>query len=228
MRLRARATRWLRRLRGLRGLASDPVFWATVDYHLEARKFSREEQARTQIGTGSFFNGGPNIIRFAIPPPDGVTVGNYCSIAAGVELALSGNHRLDHVTSSGAFAKVPDEAVTTKGGIAIGSDVWIGKDALILSGTTIGDGGAVAARAVVTKDVRPYAIVAGNPAREIGRRFPDEIVDRLLAARWWDWPRHELDAVADLLCSDRVGELLDYAEGRTRADAPAESPISRS
>jgi hypothetical protein len=73
----------------------------------------------------------------------------------------------------------------------------------------------VAAGALVTKDVRPYAIVGGNPAREIRRRFDDEQVEALLEARWWDWPEQELVSIADILSSENVGGLLDYARTRS-------------
>lgn len=76
----------------------------------------------------------------------------------------------------------------SRGDTAIGSDVWIGSGAWIMPGVTIAAGAIVAARSVVTRDVPPYAIVAGNPAREVRRRFDETIVDRLLAIAWWDWP----------------------------------------
>src|SRR6202035_4147784 len=85
------------------------------------------------------------------------------------------------------------------GDVKIGNDAYIGRGAMVLSGVTIGDGAVVGARAVVTRDVRPYAVVVGNPAREVRRRFSDEVVEALLRIRWWDWP--------DEVVAERVHEL---------------------
>ena len=84
------------------------------------------------------------------------------------------------------------EAWDNRGGIAVGNDVWIGYEAVILSGVTIGDGAIVAARSVVTKDVPPYTVVGGVPARPIRRRFGQETIDALLELKWWDWPPEKL------------------------------------
>jgi hypothetical protein len=102
----------------------------------------------------------------------------------------------------------------SKGDVHIGNDVWIGHGASILSGVSIGDGAVVGANAMVTRDVRAYAIVAGNPAREIRRRFPDEVVAQLEAAAWWDWPEADIRAAVGFLSSDRIEEFLRYAAGR--------------
>ena len=86
----------------------------------------------------------------------------------------------------------------------VGNDVWIGYEAVILAGVTIGDGAVVAARAVVTRDVPPYTIVGGVPARPIRRRFGKETISRLLALRWWDWPP---ERIARNLAAIQSGEL---------------------
>jgi carbonic anhydrase/acetyltransferase-like protein (isoleucine patch superfamily) len=90
--------------------------------------------------------------------------------------------------------------------------VWIGSDALIFAGVTIGDGAVIGARAVVTRPVRPYAVVVGAPAREVRRRFSDEQVDALLKLRWWDWPPERVRAHVDLLSSPDVEALLAAAD----------------
>lgn len=87
----------------------------------------------------------------------------------------------------GLDAKDIRNAWDNKGDIVVGNDVWIGYEAVIMSGVKIGDGAVVGTRAVVTKDVPPYTIVGGVPAKPIRRRFDDEIIDKLLALRWWDW-----------------------------------------
>lgn len=126
-----------------------------------------------------------------------LTIGRYCSLAPS-DFMLGGNHQTGWV-SQYPFASMLDEPGreldgTHNGDIAIGNDVWVAAGALILSGVTIGDGAVVASRAVVTKDVAPYAIVAGVPAKQIGQRFDDATVARLLAMAWWDWSEDEIRA----------------------------------
>ena len=128
---------------------------------------------------------------------DKLIIGKFCSIACGAKfLFTSGNHALQSL-STYTFPIFFEEwrldpkdicrAWDNKGDIVIGSDVWIGYEAVILSGVTIGDGAIIGARAVVTKDVPPYTIVGGVPARPIRRRFDDAAIETLEALRWWDW-----------------------------------------
>ena len=116
-------------------------------------------------------------------------------------MLLGGEHRYDWKTSfpfpafhPGAAELVPRAHATSKGSVSVGSDVFIGAGATLLSGVTVGHGAVVGARAVVAKDVRPYAVVVGNPAREIRRRFDDAMVDRLLAEAWWDFDDAAVEA----------------------------------
>lgn len=141
-------------------------------------------------------------------------VGSYCSIARDVDFLLGGNHRSDWVSTYpfraawGMPGALADGHPRREQDIVLGSDVWIGTKALILAGVRIGDGAVVGAGAVVARDVRPYAVVVGSPAREIRRRFDDGQVERLLALRWWDWPEQRIRASVDLLCSPDVERLL--------------------
>lgn len=139
--------------------------------------------------------------------PDGrwvgstLTIGKYCSIAAGVQIFLGGNHRTEWVTQY-PFASIldlpgRDQDGYSNGPIVIGHDVWIGTDAMLMSGITIGDGAVVAAGSVVTKDVPPYTIVGGNPAKTIRLRFDPQTVERVHQMRWWDWPDGEIRARLD-------------------------------
>jgi len=144
-----------------------------------------------------------------------LSIGRYCSIADRVEILLGGDHRLDWASTFpfAAFAEVWPAAEdgryhASRGDVVIGHDVWIGSGAMILSGVTIGHGAAVAARAVVTKDVPPYAIVGGNPARAIRTRFDGATVAALLDAAWWDLPDAEVAGLIPLLQSDRVHDLI--------------------
>ena len=104
----------------------------------------------------------------------------------------------------GLDAKNIRDAWDNKGDIVVGSDVWIGYEAVILSGVTIGDGAIIGARAVVTHDVPPYTIVGGVPARPIRRRFDDDTVERLLRLRWWDWER---DKIARSITAIKAGDI---------------------
>ncbi|HEY7933296.1 MAG TPA: CatB-related O-acetyltransferase [Solirubrobacteraceae bacterium] len=142
-----------------------------------------------------------------------VHIGAFCSIAIGVEFVVGGNHRTDWISTYpfrvlwGMPGAWTDGHPRPESDIEVGNDVWIGAQALILPGVKIGDGAVIGARAVVTRDVRPYAIVAGVPAREVRRRFGDEQVDALIALCWWDWPEERIRANVDLLCSPEVDAL---------------------
>jgi virginiamycin A acetyltransferase len=100
---------------------------------------------------------------------------------------------------------------SSRGDTTVGHDVWLGYQALVLPGVTIGPGAVVAAASVVTGDVPPYAIVAGNPARVVRRRFPDEEVEQLLEAAWWDWPTPLITQHARQIMAGRPAELLRIA-----------------
>ncbi|MCH9612515.1 MAG: Virginiamycin A acetyltransferase [Chlamydiia bacterium] len=123
-----------------------------------------------------------------------LTIGKYCSLADGIQFISSlANHPIDGF-SGYPFPWVLGEETgyeyvyPDKGDTLVGNDVWIGAKATILPGVTIGDGAVIGAGAMVTKDVPPYTVVGGNPARLIRVRFPDGVVDQLLQLRWWDWP----------------------------------------
>src|SRR6185503_10124529 len=143
-----------------------------------------------------------------------VRIGSFCSIAPEVEIITGGIHPAEWVslfpfrTRWGLPGGYQDGMPTSRGDVTIGSDVWIGTGAMILSGVTIGDGALVAARAVVTKDLPPFAVAAGAPARVISMRFEPATIERLLAIRWWDWPEEKIRESVDLLSSPRVEEFL--------------------
>ena len=128
---------------------------------------------------------------------DRLKIGKFCSIACGAKfLFTSANHALGSLSTYpfpiffeewGLDAKDIRQAWDKRGDIVIGNDVWIGFEAVILSGVTVGDGAIIGSRTVVTKDVPPYTIVGGAPARPIRRRFEDAVIEKLEALRWWDW-----------------------------------------
>jgi len=133
---------------------------------------------------------------------DRLVIGKFCSIACGARFIFnSANHALGSL-STYPFPLFFEEwgldkadvagSWDNKGDIVVGNDVWIGYEAVVMAGVTIGDGAIIGARAVVTKDVPPYTIVGGVPAKPIRRRFPDSTVDELLKLRWWDWTRERI------------------------------------
>ncbi len=136
-------------------------------------------------------------------------IGRYTSIAPSVTVFIGGDHRTDWVTTYPIQLlsefwpdiAVPAALSTGKGDVDIGHDVWIGDNAIIMSGVSIGHGAVVGAGAVVTKDVAPYAIVAGNPAHKIRQRFAEGDVARLLEIGWWSWPDARVRKSLPLLAS---------------------------
>ncbi len=146
-----------------------------------------------------------------------LTMGAFCSVASGVQILLGGEHRPDWVTTYPfsvlwAKGKHPPGHPVSKGDVVIGNDVWIGAEAMILSGVTIGDGAVIGARSVVTKDVPPYAIVGGNPARVIRMRFDETTIARLQNLKWWTWDDAQIEKLLPLLLSDNVEAFLREAE----------------
>jgi acetyltransferase-like isoleucine patch superfamily enzyme len=139
-------------------------------------------------------------------------IGKYCSIAVGAQILVGGEHR------TGAISTYPFRQLLglthasntsfSHGDVVIGNDVWIGYGAIVLSGRKIGDGAIVAAGAVVTRDVPPYSIVGGNPARVIRHRFPPEVVEKLIAIAWWDWPEAKIAELSGQLSSENMEEFL--------------------
>lgn len=132
---------------------------------------------------------------------DRLIIGKFCSIACGTKFLFNGaNHTLQSlstypfpVLAAEWDLQVPvTDAWDNKGDIVIGNDVWIGFEAVIMAGVTIGDGAIIASRAVVTKDVEPYSIVGGVPAKPIRKRFSEEKIAELLEMEWWDWSEQEI------------------------------------
>jgi acetyltransferase-like isoleucine patch superfamily enzyme len=147
-------------------------------------------------------------------------IGRYCSFADGVEILVGGEHRPDWVTTYPFNALDPRFSHIkghphSKGDIVIGNDVWIGRNAIILSGVKIGDGAVVAAGSVVVKNIPPFSIAAGNPAKVIKARFPDDVIAALLEIQWWNWDEERVDrAVPMLQSSDVSGFISAVHDGR--------------
>lgn len=144
-------------------------------------------------------------------------IGAFCSIATNVTIFLGGNHRTDwittfpfgHIYQKELGQKVIDGHPSTNGDINIGNDVWIGSNVIIMSGISIGDGAVIATGSVVTKSVRPYEIIGGNPAKHIKFRFSDDLIQILLTLKWWDLPLEIINEISPLLCSEPTKEAID-------------------
>lgn len=169
---------------------------------MKKSKLHRSKSKYIKWGRHSY--GNPEI--FSQGGAEYVEIGNFCSIASRVKFLLGGQHQMGGVTTFPCYCVLGergdkwgekyDEAERKKNGskphrvrgtTIVGNDVWIGHSAYILPGITIGDGAVIGTKSVVTKDVPPYAIVGGNPAKLIRYRFNEEIIEKFLKIKWWDW-----------------------------------------
>ena len=143
-------------------------------------------------------------------PGKKVKLGKYCSVAADVQAFLGGNHRVDwittfpfgHISTSEINVSKVDGHPGTNGDIIIGNDVWLGTGCVLMSGITIGDGAVVAAHSHVVKDVAPYTLVGGNPAKPIKLRFEQRVVDALMELKWWDLDVDVVKLIVPVLCAE--------------------------
>lgn len=179
---------------------------------------------RISVGRYSYYSGYyhghsfEECARYLLPNEDAdrLIVGAFCSIGSGAAFIMAGNqgHRSDWI-STFPFAFVPDapefagaaNGYQNAGDTVIGNDVWIGSEAIIMPGIRVGDGAVIGTRALVTRDVEPYSIVGGNPARTIRKRFDDERIEKLLEMRWWDWSVDALSRAMPLLASGDIDAL---------------------
>lgn len=199
-----------------------------MDHHQEAAKiilekeqihkfslpFTRNFPNYTKYTVGKYTYGAPLVKDWH--QGSTLKIGDFSSIAENVTILLGGNHPTDWI-SSFPFGIVFDEfkeqhynyPKLSKGSVIIGNDVWIGLNTTILSGVTIGDGAVVAAGSIVTKNVDPYAIVGGNPAKIIKKRFSDESISKLLVIQWWNWEIDKIKDNLDLILSDNIDLFIE-------------------
>lgn len=153
---------------------------------------------------------------------DRLIIGKFCQIAAGVEFVMNGaNHQMNAVstfpffTLEGWNASAPQKSdMPLKGDTVIGNDVWIGQNATIMPGVHIGDGAIIGANSLVSKDVEPYTIVAGNPIRIIRKRFDDELIDLLERFKWWDKSIEEINNLIPILTNGDLEKVRAELKGR--------------
>lgn len=168
----------------------------------------RKDLKNYEIGRGSY--GNLEVIRYRLGGK--ISIGSFCSFAEGTVAMLGGDHNPRNISTYpfGVLlggARVEAHA-SSKGDIRIGNDVWLGRYATVMAGVTIADGAVIGAHSLVTRDVPPYAIAAGNPARVVRMRFPDDTIAKLLKIKWWDWPDSRILEYAELLLSEDMEEFL--------------------
>jgi len=147
---------------------------------------------------------------------DKLIIGKFCMIASDVKFIMNGANHLSNAISAYPFAvfgngwenAMDGKSYPNKGDITIGNDVWIGYNATIMAGVTIGDGAIIATNATVVKDVAPYSIVGGNPAKEIKKRFSDEKIQQLLELQWWNWDIDKITKNIQILTSNDIDNLI--------------------
>lgn len=150
---------------------------------------------------------------------DKLIIGKFCMIASDVKFIMNGaNHLTDALTAypfaifgNGWENAMENKSYPQKGDITIGNDVWIGYNSTIMAGVTIGDGAIIAANSTVIKDVAPYSIVGGNPAKEIKKRFSEEEIAKLLELKWWNWDIKKITDNIQNLTGNSIDSLIDEA-----------------
>lgn len=168
-----------------------------------------------RVGKGTYGHENINFIKSPETNFD-LYIGNYCSIGEQVTVYIGGDHNVNFLTTF-PFGKREkhlnsvrvDETTTFKGDVIIGSDVWIGMKTTIMSGVTIGHGSIIAANSHVVKNVEPYSIVGGNPAKFIKYRFNEEIIKKLLEIEWWNFNEEKINKYLNILCSKDYQKFID-------------------
>lgn len=167
-----------------------------------------------RVTVGRYTYGNPQLLLWT--ESERIEIGSFCSIAASVTIFAGGEHNCNWVTTYplrivlGLPLAGEDGHPRTKGDTVIGNDVWIGYGASVLSGVRVGHGAVIGAHSLVAKDVPPYAVVAGNPARLVRFRFDEGTIEHLLRIRWWDWPIQKIVQNVEWLCG---GDPMDSVPG---------------
>lgn len=148
---------------------------------------------------------------------DKLIIGKFSMIASDVKFIMNGANHLTDAMSTYPFAvfgngwehAMDGKMYPQKGNITIGNDVWIGYNATIMAGVTIGDGAIIATNSTVTKDVAPYSIIGGNPAKEIRKRFSEEVIAKLLALKWWNWDIEKITKNVQHLTDNKIEKFIE-------------------
>lgn len=180
---------------------------------LDTKRRRRSLLESGQLVMGRYSYGFPEVVVYP-GEHHRVLIGSFCSIAQDVRIFVGGNHRTDWISTFpfrivfGLPGQHVDGLPSSKGDVAIGHDVWIGAGARVLSGVRVGNGAVIGASSVVAGDVAPYAIVVGNPAREVRKRFSEQHIAMLEHLAWWDWPLERIMENVGLLCSPDIDSFL--------------------
>lgn len=148
---------------------------------------------------------------------DKLIIGKFCMIASDVKFIMNGANHLTNALTTYPFAifgkgwerAMDGKTYPQKGNINIGNDVWIGYNATIMAGVTIGDGAIIATNSTVIKDVAPYSIVGGNPAGEIKKRFSEDAIAELLKLKWWDWDIEKITKNIKYLTDSEIEKIIE-------------------
>jgi len=185
------------------------------NYFLKDNLKKEIESNLVEVGRWSY--GKPNILRWDWKSK--LIIGNFCSLGPDIDFYIGGNHRLDWISTSPLpapqFDSVFKKAKNIKnfnksnGDIIIGHDVWIGGRTTILSGVKIGTGAVIAAGSVVVNDVESYSVSGGNPNKEIGKRFNEDIIKKLLESEWWNLTDNDIDHLSEYLLSNNFEIFFD-------------------
>ena len=172
---------------------------------------------------GKYTYGNGNIVVYGKDSGHNVKIGAFCSIGVNITIYVGDNHRKDWVTTF-PFGYDHADVFTnfngvghpaSKGDVIIGNDVWIAANVTIMSGVTIGDGAIIANNSHVVKDVEPYSIVGGNPARFISYRFTPEQIEKLKAIKWWEWDDAKINENTPLLCNTNIDDFINMHYNNT-------------
>lgn len=198
----------------------------------DKKVFTNSHKQYAEFNIGDYTYGKPALWWF---DKNTCRIGKFCSIAEGVKILGGGDHRTDWITTYPfnalckyfPFAEGISGHPKSKGPVIIGNDVWIGHDASIMSGVTVGDGAVVAAKSLVAHDVPPYAIVGGVPAKLIRYRFSPAHIQKLLRIRWWDWDLETIARYIQWLLNSDITSFIEAVEkefGKIHIDVQSISP----
>jgi len=191
------------------------------------RDSMKDHIAAGRLVVGPHTYGAPLLRYWGSPRGYVCRIGDYTSIADRVQIFMGGYHRPDWVTMYPFPGFTEWDAplnlghAVGRGDVEIGSDVWLGSHCTLMSGVKVGHGAVVAAQAVVSKDIPPYAMVAGNPARIVKYRFGQEAIDALLEIAWWEWPEERVKAHLRLMLSRDIWRFIDHVRSGS-PEPPAE------
>ena len=205
---------WLIRWRKLKFMLTPPR-WRSP--------FCKDDPWLAKYEIGDWTYGHPKVLDWGTGAA--LSIGRFCSIAGGVTIFVDGEHHTEWVSTFPFSDLVSDEKhnapwVASRGDVIVGNDVWICEGAVILSGVRIGNGGVVGARSLVTKEVPPYAVVGGNPARILHFRFSVEQIAQLQEIAWREWPIERVREAIPLLCSSSIEEFISKYLPRDATRAP--------